>query len=156
MAKKATLDPSLLERRIHHLQCMGIVVNTGRLHVTRDGQMRWINLVFEQDYGAYIEQIKVLSRFNFLIIFGSFEEQQHIPSALPMYMNGKIVVALPWATNLKTKPIGPSDTPIWIDLMFVDPVLEIYSNYLLKGASCLIFAATLASQPVCPYPWVCP
>lgn len=143
--KRATLDHVLLERRIQHLQRKGIVINTGRRHITRDDMTGWVHFIFEREMGAQAEWIKVISRTKFLVIVSSFEEQQKILRKLSLYMNGKILVAVPWATDLKLKPIGPNDTPIWIDLLSVDPLLEIYSNYLLNQVGRLVFANTFAS-----------
>lgn len=71
------------------------MVNTWKTHVTRDAMMRWVNLVFKQDFGALVDQIKFLTRFNFLVIVSLYEDQQRILGASPLYMYGNIVVAVP-------------------------------------------------------------
>lgn len=38
----------------------------------------WVNLVFEYDMGATVDQIKVVSRYYFLVIFWNYDEQQQI------------------------------------------------------------------------------
>lgn len=91
-----------------------------------------------------MEQIKVLSCSNFLVIVGSYDERQQILGASPFYMDGKIIVGVPWETNLNKKPIGTSNFPVWIDLVLVDPMLEVYTNFLLGSARQLEYATTLA------------
>lgn len=107
--------------------------------------MRWENFVFERGMGACVEQIKVLSHLNFLVIVTSFEEQQRILSALPLYMDAHILVAILWAMDFKLKPIGSNNTLVWIDLMLVDPMLKISSNFMLNQAGRLVYVATSAN-----------
>lgn len=145
ITKRATLDRELLEHRIQHFQQKGIVINTGRTHVNRNDIMRWVEFVFEREMGAYIEQIKVMSWFNFLVIVGTYEEQQQILGALLLYMDGKVIIAVHQETNLNNNPIGVMDTPLWIELVLVDLVLEIYFKYLFGRASRLVYASTSTS-----------
>lgn len=95
--------------------------------------------------GAAIEQIKALNWYYFLIVVRSFEDQQRILNASPLYMDGRIVSVVHWETDLNSKPIKPSDSPIWIDLMAMDPLLEIHANFLLKQVGRLVFASTSTS-----------
>lgn len=37
--------------------------------------MEWVNKVYVEDYGAGVEQVKLLSRFSFMVIVRSFDEQ---------------------------------------------------------------------------------
>lgn len=99
------------------------MINIGKLHVIRDDMRRWVEFIFEREIGAYVEQIKVLSKSNFLVIVGTYEEQQQILGASPLYMDRKIIVAMPWEMNLNKKPIKALDVPMWIDLISVDPML---------------------------------
>lgn len=71
------------------------MVHTRRIHVDRDVMVSWVNLVFERNMGASIDQIKVISRYCFLVIVRSHEEQQRILSEFPLYMDGKIVAVVP-------------------------------------------------------------
>lgn len=51
---------------------------------------------------------------------------------VPLYMEGQIVAVVQWERGLHSNPIGTSNTPMWVDLMTVDPLLEIHSIFLLK------------------------
>lgn len=107
--------------------------------------VNWANLVFEWDMGATIEQIKVLSRYTFLVIVRNFEEKQRILEASPLYMDGRMVATAPWEKDLNFHPISPADTPVWVDLVALDPLLEIHANFLLKQVGQLDFALTSTS-----------
>lgn len=87
VTKKALLKSKLLLKRIKYRRIQGIVVHTGKTHIDRDDMVNWVNLVFKREMGATIEQIMVLSRYS-LVIFRSFDEQQRILEASPLYMDG--------------------------------------------------------------------
>lgn len=60
-------------------------------------------------------------------------------------MDGRIVVAAPWDVDLNIRPIGPLDIPVWIDLVAIDPLLEIHASFLMKQVGQLVFSLALAS-----------
>lgn len=74
MTKKASLKGELIIKRIEHLQCQGIVVHTSKTHVDRDMMINWVNFVFKCEMGATVKQVKVLSKFYFLVIVRSFKK----------------------------------------------------------------------------------
>lgn len=78
----------------------------------RDVMVNWVNLVFKHKMGALVEQIKWLTRFSFLVIVRSFEEQQQILYISLLYMDGRIFAVAPWDIDLNSKPIDPFDFPI--------------------------------------------
>lgn len=121
------------------------MVHTGKIHIDREDMVNWVNLVFEYELGAMVEQIKVLSKFCFLVTTRSFEEQQHVLWVSSLYMEGRMVAVVPWERDLNSKPIGPTDLLVWIDLLAVDPLLEIHANYLLNKVGRFVFANTSAS-----------
>lgn len=92
-----------------------------------------------------MKKIKVLSCFNFLVIVESYDEQQQILGSSPLYMDSKVVVVVPWEIDLNMNPIGVLDVPMWIDLVSVDPMLEVYANYLLGRIGWLVYRATSAN-----------
>lgn len=55
-----------------------------------------------------------------------------------------MVAAVPWEKDLNSKPIGPNDLPMWIDLLAVDPLLEIHATFLLKQVGRMVFLASLS------------
>lgn len=143
--KKTTLKGDLLRKHIWFLQKQGIVVHTGKIQLDRDVMVRWVNLVFEYDMGATVEQIKVLSRYYFLVIVCNHDEKQWILGESPLYMDGRKVAAIPWDIDLNSRPIGPLDTHVWIDLMMVDPLLEIHAAFILKQVGRMVFSLTSAN-----------
>lgn len=54
-------------------------------------------------------------------------------------------MVVPWDKDLNVKPIGPSDIPVWMDLMAIDPLLEIHASFLLKQVGRLVFSSTSTS-----------
>lgn len=71
ISRKVVLDKEVLAKRVKHLQWRGIMINLGRLHINREVLLGWANLAFEDELGAMVEQVKVLSKFNFLMIVRS-------------------------------------------------------------------------------------
>lgn len=55
------------------------------------------------------------------------------------------MATVPWDIDLNTRPIGSSNIPVWIDLLVVDPLLQIHPRFLLKKVGQLVFSMTLAS-----------
>lgn len=63
----------------------------------------------------------------------------------PLYMDGRMMAAIPWEKDLNSKPIGPNDLPMWIALLAMDPLLEIHVTFLLKQVGKMDFSSTSAS-----------
>lgn len=53
-----------------------------------------------------------------------------------------MVAMVQWDKDFNSKPIGPMDSPIWVDLLAVDPLLKIHANFLLKQVGRLVFDST--------------
>lgn len=60
-------------------------------------------------------------------------------------MDGRMVAEVPWEKDLNSRPIGALDTPVWIDLIAIDPLLEIHANYFLNQVGRLVFDTTSAN-----------
>lgn len=73
VTRRTLLKGDLLRKHIKHLQKQGIVIHTGKIHIDKDVMINWVDLVFEQDMGDVVEQVKVLSCYYFLVIVHSHE-----------------------------------------------------------------------------------
>lgn len=51
----------------------------------------------------------------------------------------------PWDIDLNSDPINPTDTPVWIDLFFVDPLFKIHTDFILKQVGRRVFSSTSTS-----------
>ncbi|CAM6111900.1 unnamed protein product [Calypogeia fissa] len=109
---------------------------------TRDHVMEWAVTLFTTKFGLKLEQVKALSRSTFLLVFENKEAQCKVLEDAPYYMNRKMVLVTPWDLEVNMESSQPFHAPVWIDLLTVDPTLEIYANELLGKAGKVIYAAT--------------
>lgn len=126
--RKVALNKELLLRRITYLQHL-LVVHTGRAEFSRDFILEWVNKVCVEDYGVSVEKVELLSHHSFMVIVRSFDEQQRVLGASPMYMDGLMVVALPWHATTSSYKMTKNSYSVWVDLLSVNPI---YSGNLHK------------------------
>lgn len=88
--------------------------------------------------------MKLLSRFSFMIIVRSFDEQQRILGTSPLYMDVQMVVALPWEAIASSYKVTRNSYLVWVDLLSMNPIMEIYANSMLKQVGKFISSSTLA------------
>lgn len=67
-----------------------------------------------------------------MIIVRSFDKQQRILGASLLYMDNLMIVALPWDAMASSYQMTKNSYPVWVDLISINLVVEIYANFLLK------------------------
>lgn len=137
-----TVDRNIIASRILHLQKHGVIFYTVDFNPTRDYFQDWVFDVICNRMRIQIEQIKVLSRYTFLVVVSSPEEQKQILMEPYLSIGRKMVIAMPWTTNFDANAMKSSRAPVWVDLQMLNPAFEFYANFLLAKVGTVLYAQT--------------
>ncbi|CAM6095495.1 unnamed protein product [Calypogeia fissa] len=97
---KVEADPKIIAGRIAFMKDRGIVPNTMDLNPSRDQILQWIQVYLTPRFGISFVQVKVLARSLYLLVLEGKEEKLRLLAATPLYLEGRLVVMLPWEPTL--------------------------------------------------------
>ncbi|CAM6085595.1 unnamed protein product [Calypogeia fissa] len=127
----------------------GVILPTLDLNPSRGLLMSWINQSIAPRLDITFIQIKVLARSLYLLMLNSSNDRLRLLAATPLYMEGRLVVVLPWEPNLDATTLATRFVPMWVDVVDVHPVLEMYATQMLMKVGRVIYSTIQTA--VCRY-----
>ncbi|CAM6083059.1 unnamed protein product [Calypogeia fissa] len=145
-SQECILDRNVIASRLLQLKQNAVVIYTADLTPPRDVMHEWVANSFGRKLGLGIEQVKTLSRHTFLVVLENNNAQQKLLADAPYYMQRRMILVTPWDPANNRDTCSQFHAPVWVDLLSVDPVLEVYANQLLGRVREVIYAATATAR----------
>ncbi|CAM6124878.1 unnamed protein product [Calypogeia fissa] len=120
----------------------GIVLNRMDLKPSWDQILQWIQAYLTLRFGISFVQVKVLARSLYLLVLEGKEEKLRLLAATPLYLEGRLVVMLPWEPTLDSTNLATTFVPLWVDLVDVNPLFEMYATQMLTKVRKVIYSTT--------------
>lgn len=89
------VDKDVVAGRLVHLQKRRIILYTVNFNPSRDAFKIWVYRELGEKLQIKIEQIKVVTRFTFLVVVSKSEDQKRILMEKFLKLNGMMVLAIP-------------------------------------------------------------
>lgn len=106
----------------------------------RDFFEAWVFDVLGQRMRIDVEQIKVLSRYTFLVVVSKLEDQRAILLEPYLHMGSRMVIAMPWTPDFDANAMRSTKAPVWIDLPLLNRAFEYYANQMLAKVGTVLYA----------------
>ncbi|CAM6117306.1 unnamed protein product [Calypogeia fissa] len=133
-------DSRVIAGRIAFMKERGVILNTMDLNPSRDSLMQWINQSIIPRLGVNFIQVKVLARSHYLLMMNSSADRLRFLATTPLYMDSRLVVALPWEPTLDATNLATRFVPLWVDLVDVHPVLEMYATQMMERVGKVVYS----------------
>lgn len=95
----------------------------------------------EDNLKIFIEQIKIVTRYTFLVIVNKSADQKWLMDPF-LKMGNYMVLAMPWIAKFNANAMRIIKAHVWIDLPMLNPVFEYYANQLLAKVGTMIYMQT--------------
>lgn len=86
--------------------------------------LEWVTANFIQSLGIEISQLKVLAKFVFLLVLDKADDRARIIAETLLYMQGRMILAIPWEPSFDLKITRTMAAPVWVDLLTLNPIFE--------------------------------
>lgn len=141
-----TISREVFAGRVALLKDRGFIINTVDFDPSRDDMLAWITRNFIQGLGIEVTQLKVLAKFIFLIVLEKVEDRKKVWEEAPFYMNGKMILAIPWEPNFSPKTTRTTAAPMWVDLLTLNPIFEDDVKRLLGLVGSMVYPTIKYAQ----------
>lgn len=74
------------------------------------------------------------------------EDRAKIIAETPLYMQGRMILAIPWEPSFDLKTTRTTAAPVWVDLMTLNPVFEDDVKDLLHLVGKVVYPTTKYSR----------
>lgn len=128
--------------RVALLKEHGLIINIVDFNPSRDLMLEWVTKKFIQDLNIEVMQLKVLPKFVFLLVLRKTKDCLKILEETPLYMRSCMILVFPWEPSFDLGTSYPTNAPVWVDLMMLNPTFEEFALELLGQVGTIVYMAS--------------
>jgi hypothetical protein len=117
--------------REQELLTVGIVLFTPGFNPLLDLIDEWARTKLAQQLNIGIRQVKLLGNSTFLIVLDSAASRATVLATTSISIDSKYVLIVPYTADLDVQALQYKNTAVWVDIIDLDPVLEVEANRML-------------------------
>lgn len=81
----------------------------------------------------------MISRFTYLVVHDSHEDQWKVLASTPFYINKRTPIIVPWTADLDLNTIQVTEASVWVDLTILHIALEIKARDILAKLGRVVY-----------------
>ncbi|KAL3696150.1 hypothetical protein R1sor_010226 [Riccia sorocarpa] len=124
----------------------GVVFCTLDMSPSRDTFTQWIYQEVENRAAVQVQHVKILAARHYLILLNSMEARDLVLTSGPYYMRRRMIYTTPWEPGFDTSKVLAKKMACWLDLMEVDPMLEMEGQNMLSALGEVLQTAGITKQ----------
>jgi hypothetical protein len=140
------VNPVRLGRQEQELLTVGVVLFTPGFNPQLEYLEGWANKVLAVDLGIQIKQVRLLAASTFLLILDSPESRAKLLATTPISIESKYVLIIPYTEELDLQALQYKNTAVWVDIVDLDPVLEVEANRMLESIGPVLHSTVRVSR----------